>query len=240
MKVFRGALVVIKGKLINGLYHLQGSTILGSANVSSTVDSDADSTQLLYMRLGHMSERGLTELSKRGLLCGQKKGKLDFCEHCVYGKQCRVKFSTAVHRTKGTVDYIHSNLLGPSPVVSKGGAQYLLTFIDDYSRKVWVYFLKRKSDVFVTFKQWKALIEKQTGKKIKRLRTDNGLEFCSGEFNEFCKNEGIARHCTVRHTPQQNGVAERMNRTLLERARCMLSHAGLSKDFGLRLAPGNE
>ena len=108
---------------------------------------------MAYVSRAYEWEGGLTELSKRGLLCGQKTGKLDFCEHCVYGKECRVKFSTAVHRTKGTVDYIHSDLLGPSPVVSKGGAQYLLTFIDDYSRKVWVYFLKRKSDVFVTFKQ---------------------------------------------------------------------------------------
>lgn len=125
--------------------------------------------------------------------------KLDFCEHCVYGKQGRVKFSTAVHTTKGTVDYIHSDLWGPSPVTSKGGSQYLLTLIDDYSRKVWVYFLKHKSEVFAT--QWKALIEKQTGKRIKRLRTDNGLEYCSGEFDEFCKNEGIVRHRTVRKTP---------------------------------------
>lgn len=60
------------------------------------------------------------------------------------------------------------------------------------------------------------MIEKQTGKQVKRLRTDNGLEFCNDEFNEFCKNKGIARHRTVRMTPQQNGVAERMNRTLLE------------------------
>jgi transposase InsO family protein len=85
--------------------------------------------------------------------------------------------------------------------------------------------------LFVTFKQWKALIENQTGKKIKRLRSDKGMEFCGGEFNKFCKDEGITRHRAVSHTPQQNGVAEQMNRTLLERARCMLSNARLSKDF---------
>jgi hypothetical protein len=168
-------------------------------------------------------------------LNGQKIEKLDYCEHCFFGKQCRVKFSIAQHRTKGTVDYIHSDLWGPSLVSSKGGHRYLLTFFDDYSRKVWVYFLKNKSNVFVTFKQWKTLIEKQTGKKIKCFRTNNGLEYCSGEFDEFCKNEGIVRHRTVRKTPQQNGVAERMNKTLLERARCMLSNAGLSKDFWAEL-----
>ena len=107
----------------------------------------------------------------------------------------------------------------------------MLTFIDDFSRKVWVYFLKHKSDVFSSFKYWKTMIENQTGKKIKWLRTDNGLEFCSNEFNNYCKEEGIARHRTVTYTPQQNGVAERMNKTLLERVRCMLSDSGLPKSF---------
>jgi transposase InsO family protein len=66
---------------------------------------------------------------------------------------------------------------------------------------------------------------------VKSLRTNNGLEFCNREFDDFCKAEGIVRHKTVMHTPQQNGIAERQNRTLLERARCMLSNAGLDKDF---------
>ena len=78
-----------------------------------------------------------------------------------------------------------------------------------------MYLLKHKSDVFATFKQWKVMIKKQIGKKVKRLRTDNGIKFCSMEFDQFCKNEGIVRHRTVRYTPQQNGVAERMNMTLL-------------------------
>ena len=77
----------------------------------------------------------------------------------------------------------------------------MLTFIDDFSRKVWVFFLKKKSDVFSAFKSWKIMIEKQTGKKIKYLRTDNGLEFCSDEFNVLYKSKGIMRHLTVRHTP---------------------------------------
>ncbi|KAL5768311.1 hypothetical protein ACOSQ2_015094 [Xanthoceras sorbifolium] len=231
LRVSKGALIVMKAKKAGSLYILQGSTITGSAAVSESSMPDSEVTKLWHMRLGHMSEKGLTLLSKRGLLCGQSTGKMDFCEHCVFGKQKRLSFSTGIHRTKGTLDYIHSDLWGPSPVPSKGGARYLLTFIDDFSRKVWVFFLKNKNDVFDTFKSWKTLIEKQTGKQIKRLRTDNGLEFCSGDFNRFCEDEGIVRHRTVVKTPQQNGVAERMNRTLLERARCMLSNAGLSKDF---------
>ena len=232
MKVSRSALIVMKACRSGSLYILQGTTVTGSVAVSSSSLSDSDITKLWHMRLGHMSEKGLSILSKRGLLCGQSTGPLDFCEYCIFGKQKRVSFtSPAVHKTKGTLDYIHSDLWGPAQVQSKGGARYMLTFIDDYSRKVWVYFLKHKNDVFLTFKQWKALIEKQTGKQIKRLRTDNGMEFCEGDFDEFYKNEGIIRHRTIRMMPQQNGVAERMNRTLLERARCMISNAGLTKDF---------
>lgn len=101
--------------------------------------------------------------------------------------------------------------------------------IDDFSRMTWVFIMKHKSEAFKNFRQWKALVENQTGKKIKRLRVDNGLKFCWSKFDEFCKNEGIVRHYTVRDTPQQNGVAERMDQTLLERARYMLSNAGLTR-----------
>jgi transposase InsO family protein len=100
------------------------------------------------------------------------------------------------------VDYTHSDLWGPSQVPSKGGAWYFVTFNDDFSRKIWVYFLKKKSDVFVTFKQWKTLVKNQTGKKIKRIRTDNDMKFCGGEFHKFYNDEGIARHRIISHTPQ--------------------------------------
>lgn len=91
--------------------------------------------------------------------------------------------------------------------------------------------LKNKNDVFQKFKEWKVMIENRTGKRVKRLRIDNSLEFYSGEFNEFCKNQGITRHHTIKGTPQQNVVAKRMNRTLLEKAHCMLFIAGLPKKF---------
>jgi len=85
---------------------LQGSVVTCSVAMSSSNDLDSDTTRLWHMRLGYMSERGMTILSKRGLLCDQKTGSLNFCEHCVFGKQCRVKFSTCIDRTSGTVDYI--------------------------------------------------------------------------------------------------------------------------------------
>ncbi|KAG8471605.1 hypothetical protein CXB51_036639 [Gossypium anomalum] len=225
LKISKGSLVVMKGQRKTAkLYVLQGSTVTGDAAVasSSLSDDDDDITKLWHMRLGHMSENGMVELSKRGLLDGQGICKLNFCEHCVFGKQKRVRFTRGIHNTKETLEYIHSDLWGPSRVPSRGGANYMLTFIDDFSRKVWAFFLKQKSDVFSAFKSWKIMIEKQTGKQIKYLRTDNGLEFCSDEFNRLCKSEGIVRHLTVRHTPQQNGVAERMNRTIMEKKQPLL------------------
>ncbi|KAJ4704584.1 Retrovirus-related Pol polyprotein from transposon TNT 1-94 [Melia azedarach] len=231
LHVCKGSNVVLKGVKRGTLYFLQGSTLSSSITVaSSEIDKD-NMTKLWHMRLGHMSARGMQILSKWDLLCGHKVKDLEFYEHCIFGKLHRSKFPKAIHRTKGTLDYIHSDCWGPSRVESLGGHRYFVSMIDDFSRMTWVFIMKHKSEAFKNFRQWKALVENQTGKKIKRLRTDNGLEFCWSEFDEFCKNEGIARHHTVRDTPQQNGVAERMNQTLLERARCMLSNAELTRRF---------
>jgi len=96
------------------------------------------------MRFGHMSELGMTELMKRNLLDDCTLSNMKFCEHCVFGKHKRVKFNTSVHTTKGTLDYVHTDLWGPSRKPSYGGARYMLIIIDNCSRKVWPYFLKHK------------------------------------------------------------------------------------------------
>jgi transposase InsO family protein len=100
-----------------------------------------------------------------------------------------------------------------------------VTFIDDYSRKVWIYLLKRKDCVFNTFKQFKDLVEKRTNTSIKCLRIDKGGDFTSMEFENYCKEVGIERHKTTVYTPKQNGVVELMNRTLIEKERSMLRNA---------------
>jgi len=99
----------------------------------------------------------MTILSKRGLLGSEGMGKLVLCDHCVFGKQKKVSLSIATYRTKGTLDYIHSNLCGPSRVL--GGKYYMLTFVDDFYRKVWVYFLRQKNKASPMFKKFKALVE---------------------------------------------------------------------------------
>ncbi|KAL2493081.1 Integrase catalytic domain-containing protein [Abeliophyllum distichum] len=126
---------------------------------------------------------------------------------------------------------LHADLWGPATVCTQSGFRYYLLIIDDFSRKSWVFLLKTKDETFSAFKNWKTQIENQVDLKIKTLRTDNGLELCNYEFNEFCNIHGIIRHRTVTYTPQQNGVAERMNRTLLNKVRCMLLSSGLPKLF---------
>ena len=108
---------------------------------------------------------------------------------------------------------------------------YFVIFIDDFSRNVWVYFMRHKSEMFVRFKLWKVEVENQTGEKVKCLRTDNGTEYTNDEFKNFCEQHGIKRHFTVRKTPPQNGVAERINRSIAERARCLRLNARLAKIF---------
>ncbi|KAK2986619.1 hypothetical protein RJ640_004375 [Escallonia rubra] len=100
MRIMKGALVVMKGLKQNSFYLLQGSTVTGAATTASSSDIDSDTTKLWHMRLEHMSERGMGVLSKQSLLGSKKSGKLDFCEHCVFGKQCKVKFNRVVHTTK--------------------------------------------------------------------------------------------------------------------------------------------
>ena len=100
------------------------------------------------------------------------------------------------------LELVHTDLWRPSPVASLGGSRYYITFIDDSSRKVWVYFLKNKSDVFETFKKWKAMVKTETGLKVKCLRSDNGGEYIDGGFSEYCAAQGIRMEKTIPGTPQ--------------------------------------
>ena len=232
MKIISGVLVVMKGiRKINNTYHYKGRTVVGTVAAVTGGDRNSEAAKLWHMRLGHAGEKSLNLLIKQGLLKGVSSCKLDLCEHCINGKTTRVKFGTSIHKTQGILDYVHSDVWGPSKTRSLGGRHYYVTFVDDFSRRVWVYTLKTKDEVLGVFIKWKKMMETQTCRKIKHLRTDNGGEYKNDQFTKFCEDEGIVRHFTVRHTPQQNGVAERMNRTLLEKVRCMLSNAGLGKEF---------
>ena len=120
--------------------------------------------------------------------------------------------------------------------MSMGGEKYFVTFIDNYFKRCWVYPIKKKSNLFLIFKQYKARVELEFRKRIKCLRTNNSGEYTKGEFLAFCMQEVIQRQFTVTYTPQQNRVAERMNMTLIERIRAMLRTAGLPNSFWAKAA----
>ena len=140
----------------------------------------------------------------------------------------RKPFPSNVSESKGILEMIHSNVCGPMPTTSLNGYVYYLTFVDDYSRKTWIYFLKGKDEVFNKFKKFKALVENLSEKKIKILQSDNGGELTESEFKNLCKEVGIKRGLTTPYTPQQNGVVERKNRSIMEAVKAMIHDQDLS------------
>ena len=148
------------------------------------------------------------------------------------GKHHRRHFPTiGGKRSVEPLGLVHSDVCGKISTESLNGAEYFLTFIDDTTRYVWVYVLKRKDQVFERFLEWKALVEKSTGRKLKALRTDNGGEYTSTEFETYLKKERVRHELIVPKTPEQNGVAERINRTLVETMRSMLGYSKLPHKF---------
>ncbi|CAL2228256.1 unnamed protein product [Prunus armeniaca] len=154
------------------------------------------------------------------------------CEECITGKHKKDSFpSGKAARAQSILEMVHSDLCGPINPISNGNKKYFISFTDDFSRKTWVYFLQEKSEAFEAFKSFKALVENESEKKIKTLRTDRGGEYCSKEFDAFCKEKGIKRQLTTAYTPQQNGVSERKNRTILNMVRSLLVKGRIPKKF---------
>lgn len=144
------------------------------------------------------------------------------CETCNRAKIHALPHRHSETRAKNTLELIHMDICGPMSVTSMGGARYFATFIDDYTRYTEVVMLKKKSDIFAAFVKYLAKVERETGRKITKIRSGNAKEYDSKEFNQFLETMSIRREFSVEYTPEQNGVAERMNRTIEEMARCMI------------------
>lgn len=222
--------VIGTASLVNGLYRLN-CEIDKTEQKSEVVLLANDDHELWHRRLGHICDANLDKVknSSNGIKFGSKKDEQ--CIVCVKGKQTRKPFKDVGKRAKNLLDLMHSDLCGPFEIASHSGARYLFTIVDDYSRKVFIFPLKKKSEVVTEFKKFKSLVENQCERKIKVFRTDNGKEYVNNGLGDFLAKNGIKHEKTAPYTPEQNGVAERINRSIVERVRCMLVDAGLNKKF---------
>ena len=177
------------------------------------------------MRLGHVSYFKLSVMVKKSMLKGlpQLDVRTDtVCVGCQYGKAHQLPYEESKFKAKEPLELVHSDVFGPVKQQSISGMRYMVTFIDDFSRYVWVFFMKEKSDTFSKFKEFRESAEGEVGKKIRCLRTDNGGEYSSSGFSQYLRECRIRHQYTCANTPQQNGVAKRKNRYLVEIYRCML------------------
>ena len=220
---------------VNNLYRMRCTKVSGSED-AKVAASKEEGLKLWHRRMGHLNVKSLVQLPS--LVSGLDLSHTNAapssltCEGCLEGKQQRHSFPQggATRATK-VLELVHTDVCGPMKTMSMGGARYFLTFIDDYSRKIWLYPLKAKSECFEKFKEFKVLVEKQAECDIKGLRSDNGGEYTSNVFEMYLKLHGIVHQTSTPHTPQQNGVAERANRTLVEMARSMLHAQKLGLEF---------
>lgn len=161
-----------------------------------------------------------------------RQGIEKLCGGCLKGKQTVDSFpSRSLTKTSRVLELVHTEVMGSMKTVSNGGARYVLTFVDDFSRFVVAYFMKNKSEVASKPIEFKAFYENQWGHRLKCLRSDNGTEFVNKKVAGICAWNGVMHQRTVPYSPQQNGVAERMNRTIMEKERSMVHYKGVPTEW---------
>lgn len=210
---------------INGMYRLDTAQ-----NSSCFMTKNSCTSILWHRRLGHISVGSMQKLNVLSIN-SQSNKKIASCETCILGKHAKLPFKQSVSNTTAVLELVHTDLCGPMQVSSLQSSKYFITFVDDFSGRVTVYCIENKSMVLDIFKEFKPRAETHTGNKLKILRSDNGTEYCNRAMSDFLRTSGIEHQTTVPYNPQQNGVAERMNRTLVEKARCMLFGSNLDIKF---------
>lgn len=215
--------LLAEGKLTNGMFTIKIHFTESACAVD--IIKNSDDVALWHRRLAHVNFNSLKSILKLKVQPDIK------CIVCAKGKHSRNPFNEPGTRAKRPLEVIHSDVCGPMPVRSLGGARYFVSFIDDYSRMVYIYTMHSKGEVFDKFIFYKKLVENQLDLKIKTFRSDNGTEYINRNFAEFFAKHGIRHEKSTPYSPQQNGLSERMNRTIIEKVRCMLLDSHLSKQF---------
>ena len=209
------------------------------ATAAAAKASDTNSTRATWwrwhQRLTHVSRGVLEKLFQPGVIRGAtvqgQKCDLNDCVCCVMAKLVAspYRISRTLRRTQ--LGLIHMDIMGPMDVRSRMGHHYALVLVDDCTRHVWVMFLTRKGDAEREIRNWFKQVERQYERMVKGLRSDRGGEFLGNDFRQWLTGQGILHQLTCSYSPEQNGVAERMNRELAEKTRCILLQADLPKKF---------
>ena len=222
----RNGVFVGKGYSTEGMVKLCTNDNVSINNKSVSSAYIVDSISLWHGRLAHIGIGTMKRMVKCGLIeCDVKN--FNKCEICTKSKMIKKPFHS-VERSTNLLDLVHSDICEFNSMLTRGGNRYFITFIDDCSRFTYVFLLKHKDEAFHAFKVYKAEVENQLGRNIKTLRSDRGGEYFPNDFNAYCEENGIIHQCSAPRTPQQNGLAERKNRTFQEMINAMLMHSELS------------
>ena len=211
--------IIARGSVIGNLYKVDMRVIIPSVcNLSNRAESNADTLHLWHERLCHQNIRHVKEFLKNSNIKVVEDSNF-FCEGCAYGKHHRSSFHEKTKRATKPREIIYTAVCGSMEVESLGKKLYFLAFKVDFSKFTKIYFLRHKSEVIEKLKTFCLEVENQFNDKIKEIHSNGGKEFKNKEVKEFLRSQGIKHTINVPHTPEQNGVAERENRIIVEAGR---------------------
>ncbi|PKU83464.1 Retrovirus-related Pol polyprotein from transposon TNT 1-94 [Dendrobium catenatum] len=218
---------LLQGPCENGLYPVR---IPPSSSSDVALAAVKATTVTWHHRLGHPNDRVLTYIAKCNPSLSIRNAQFS-CSSCQQAKAHKLVFPNSITRHSSILSLIHCDVWGPAPVPSVQGYRYYVLFVDDYSRFSWLFPMKFKSEVYNIFVLFKNQIEKYSSQTIKCLRSDGGTEFLNHDFKSFLRNNGIAHQVSCPYTPEQNGVAERKHRHIIETTRTLLTTASVPFKF---------
>ncbi|GKA37438.1 putative ribonuclease H-like domain-containing protein [Tanacetum coccineum] len=232
----KGGKITRKVPRKNNMYSVDLKNIVSKGGLTCLfAKATSNESKLWHRRLGHLNFKTMNKLVKGNLVRGLPSKLFEndqTCVACQKGKQHRASCKSKTENSISLpLHLLHMDLFGPTFVKSLMKKMYCLVVTDDYSRFTWVFFLATKDETSGILKSFITGIENLVDHKVKVIRCDNGTEFKNREMNQFCEMKGILRQFSVARTPQQNGVAERRNRTLIEAARTMLADSKLPTTF---------
>ncbi|MCO5596795.1 hypothetical protein L7F22_050865 [Adiantum nelumboides] len=192
--------LIAQGKKVGKMFTLDVNIPEVNAIIFAHGSGVVADIEILHKRIEHANVQRLKTMQSQELVTGLPVFKVvdmqKVCEACQFGKQAKASFPHDKHVSRNVLELVHLDVWGPAKTASMGGCRFYVTFIDDHTRKVWVYFMKEKSEVFTHFQSFKAMAEKQTEKYVQCLRSDGGGEYFSNEFSSFLKKHGIQRQFT--------------------------------------------